>query len=111
RHLDAVGPEAAEHRKVHRVGDAEAAEQERPAGARETLAEQLEDAVDLGSRVRARLKALDAPEEMRGQLAADRPKAADQLAADRPRPRAVQPILRPEPRLGKRLGGVLADRE
>src|SRR5690606_19719014 len=100
--LDAVGPEAAEHREIHRVGDPETPEQERPARARETVAEQLEDAVDLVSRVCARLEGGHAPEKMRGQLAADRAKAADQLAADRPRSRAIQPILRPEARSKQR---------
>src|SRR5258708_22119978 len=111
--LDAVGAEAAHHRRIHGIGDGGMAEQELAlrAEALAAVAPQRGDAVDVGLRLRRHAAAGEGGAHVHRQVAAQGGKSGMHLGAHRPRHGARLGLGRPQARLGETLGEIFADRQ
>src|SRR3984957_15646784 len=81
--LDPIGAKPAHHRRVHRVGHADLAEQERAAIGLETFAPDDNDAVDVGARLRPDLETGKLSLDVHRQRLSERDEAGMHLAANR----------------------------
>src|SRR5579859_1655324 len=113
--IEPIGPEAADHRREHGVGDREAAEQERPDRA---LAEPLAavppdrgDAVDVGLDLGRDAAVRERRADVHGTMRAQRLEARVHLGRDRACERARHRIRRPEQPFRRELRQILRDGE
>src|SRR5580704_12776630 len=112
--IEAVGAEAADHRRIHRVSDRERAEQEITlafAMMRTAVAPDRHDSVDIRLRLGSDLAAGKARSHIHRVLRAQRPEPGMHLSANRACQRPRRVIGWPQPTVGERLGEVFADRQ
>ncbi len=107
RHV--VGEEPRAHRRIHRIRHGQTAEQERPAGRRQAIAPDGEDALDIGLRARPHLELRVEGLEVHRQRRAQVVEARVHLAADGPAPGPLCGIGRQQSGLREGLGQVLGD--